>query len=483
MASDRESWRFGNDPASSSFSGRVTRVSAQEGGLMSHLTGLSLDSGPPGEIQPSPRFKAYTLANLGQIPQVQALDAETRFAMEVVGRVLPFRANNYVVEQLIDWSRVPEDPIFKLTFPQREMLLPHHFESIAAALRRHADTAEINQLAHRIRLALNPHPAGQLHDNVPELGGKPLEGVQHKYRQTVLFFPSPGQTCHAYCTFCFRWAQFVGMDELKFATRESATLVAYLQKHPEVTDVLFTGGDPMIMKTKVLAAYIEPLLEARLPGLRTIRIGSKALGYWPYRFTTDSDAGELMSLFSRVTASGLQLAFMAHFSHPVELSTEPARQAIARLRGTGAQIRSQSPLLAHINDRPEIWSAMWREQVRQGCVPYYMFVVRDTGAQHYFGLSLERAYHIFREAYKDVSGIARTVRGPSMSAHPGKVEVLGIREIAGEKVFMLRMLQGRDPDWVLRPFFARYDPEAIWLDDLKPAFGDERFFFEEQAGR
>jgi hypothetical protein len=110
-----------------------------------------------------------------------------------------------------------------------------------------------------------------------------------------------------------------------------------------------------------------------------------------------------------------------------------------------------------------------------------MFVVRDTGAQHYFGIPLARAYDIFREAYKDVSGIARTVRGPSMSSHPGKIEILGIRELAGEKVFMLRMLQGRDPDWVLRPFFARYDPDAIWLDDLKPAFGEERFFFEEES--
>lgn len=447
---------------------------------MRHATGLNKGDQCQPESQVIPKFRAYTLANFHQLPQIQELDEETRFAMEVVGRVLPFRANNYVVEQLIDWNRVPDDPIYKLTFPQREMLLPHHFQSMAAALRRHAGATELNQIAHRIRLSLNPHPAGQLHDNVPLLDGRRIEGVQHKYRQTVLFFPSQGQTCHAYCTFCFRWAQFVGLDELKFATRESATLISYLQEHPEVTDVLFTGGDPMIMKTQVLAAYLEPLMAADLPHLRTIRIGSKALAYWPYRFTTDSDAGPLMDLFRRVTESGLQLAFMAHFTHPAELSTAAVREAIGRLRASGAQIRTQSPLLAHINDDPEVWSQMWREQVRLGCVPYYMFVVRDTGAQHYFGIPLARAYDIFREAYKDVSGIARTVRGPSMSSHPGKIEILGIREMAGENVFMLRMLQGRDPDWVLRPFFARYDPDAIWLDDLKPAFGEERFFFEEE---
>jgi hypothetical protein len=106
-------------------------------------------------------------------------------------------------------------------------------------------------------------------------------------------------------------------------------------------------------------------------------------------------------------------------------------------------------------------------------------MVRDTGAQHYFGVPLVEAWEIFRDAYKSVSGIARTVRGPSMSAEPGKVQILGVEEVKGEKVIVLRMLQGRNPDWVQRPFFAEYDPYAIWLDDLRPAFGRERFFFEE----
>jgi hypothetical protein len=136
--------------------------------------------------------------------------------------------------------------------------------------------------------------------------------------------------------------------------------------------------------------------------------------------------------------------------------------------------------MRNINDSPEAWSEMWREQVRLGCVPYYMFIARDTGAQHYFSVPLARAWEIFRDAYKSVSGIARTVRGPSMSADPGKVEVLGVTSIGGKKVFALRMLQGRNPDWAMRPFFAEYDPKAVWLSDLKPAFGEKRFFFEEE---
>lgn len=111
-------------------------------------------------------------------------------------------------------------------------------------------------------------------------------------------------------------------------------------------------------------------------------------------------------------------------------------------------------------------------------IPYYMFVERDTGPKNYFEVPLVRAQEIFREAFSYVSGLARTVRGPSMSAWPGKVRVLGTAEIKGEKVIVLDFLQGRNPEWNGRPFFAKYDPNATWLDQLKPAFGEEKFFFE-----
>ncbi len=100
-----------------------------------------------------------------------------------------------------------------------------------------------------------------------------------------------------------------------------------------------------------------------------------------------------------------------------------------------------------------------------------MFVERDTGPQGYFAVPLARGHRIFRDAYAQVSGLARTVRGPTMSATPGKVCVDGVADVAGERVFVLRMLQARDPDLVGRPFFARYDETAIWLTDLKPALG------------
>ena len=130
-----------------------------------------------------------------------------------------------------------------------------------------------------------------------------------------------------------------------------------------------------------------------------------------------------------------------------------------------------------------------------------MFVERDTGARNYFEVPLVRAYQIFKEAYSQVSGLCRSVRGPSMSAFPGKVRILGvvtlrdmmdmnlldlIRESAGvellgepeRQLMVCDFVQARNPDWVRKPFFAELDEDAAWFDDLRPAFGKQSFYFE-----
>lgn len=423
------------------------------------------------------------LHNFRNIPQLKHVSPEIINAIEIVGSVLPFKTNNYVIENLIDWSNIPDDPMFILTFPQYDMLIPEHFEKMKSVINNGADKPRIKEAANEIRRKLNPQPAGQLEYNVPMIEGEKLYGMQHKYRETVLFFPSQGQTCHAYCTFCFRWPQFAGMEDLKFASKEAELLVKYVKNHKEVTDVLFTGGDPMIMKTKHLETYIRPLLEANIEHLRNIRIGSKALTYWPYRFLTDDDAGDLLRLFEDVNKAGKHLAYMAHFNHPKELEGKTIENAISKILNTGAVIRTQSPVLKNINDDPKLWAEMWKRQVKLGCIPYYMFVARNTGAQHYFSIPLLEAWNIFRKAYQSVSGICRNVRGPSMSCLPGKVQLLGVTDVKGENVMVFRMIQGRNPDWAARPFLAKYNKDAIWYTDLQPAFGEEKFYFTDELNQ
>ena len=440
------------------------------------MTAIRLQS-EPAVPATGRRFRAYSVKHLDGLVAQAGLDASERLAVRAVATVLPFRTNAYVVENLIDWDAAPDDPIYRLVFPQADMLPPADVQRIASLLARNAPDGEVAAAAHEVRTRLNPHPAGQLALNIPDLGDEPLPGVQHKYPETVLVFPKQAQTCHAYCTYCFRWAQFVDEPDLKMATADTARIIEYLRRHREVTSVLITGGDPMIMGADVLDRYVEPLLGQGLDHIESVRIGSKSLAYWPQRFVTDPDADDTLRLFEKVVASGRALAFMAHFSHPRELESPLVAEAVRRIRSTGAVIRTQAPLIRSINDNPATWAAMWRTQVRMGMVPYYMFVERDTGPQDYFAVPLAAGYQIFRDAYRSVSGLSRTVRGPSMSATPGKLCVDGITEVAGEKVFVLHMIQARDPDLVGKPFFARYDPDATWLSDLEPAFAS-RFPFE-----
>ena len=422
-------------------------------------------------------FRAYTAKHLDQLTARAGLGCAERLAVRAVAAVLPFRTNEYVVESLIDWSAAPDDPIYRLVFPQADMLPARDIGPIATLLERGAPDREVQAAAHAVRMRLNPHPAGQLALNVPELADEPLPGVQHKYPETVLVFPKQGQTCHAYCAYCFRWAQFIGEPDLKMATDDIGRVAAYLLSHREVTSVLITGGDPMIMGASVLRRYIQPLLEPGLEHIESVRIGTKSLAYWPQRFLTDPDADDTLRLFEEVSNAGKTLALMAHFSHPRELEPPPVTAAISRIRDAGAIIRTQAPLIRSINDDPGCWSDMWRTQLRLGLVPYYMFVERDTGPQGYFAVTLAKAAEIFRDAYSSVSGLCRTVRGPSMSATPGKVCVDGVAEVAGIRVFVLHMIQARDPSLVGRPFFAEFDPGAVWLSDLRPAFAD-RFPFD-----
>lgn len=421
------------------------------------------------------KYKAYTLHNYKQLPQISKLNNEQLFNIDIVSKILPFKTNNYVVNNLIDWNNLENDPIYILNFPQKGMLKKNHFNQIANSI-KYGNEKEIIR---KIQKELNPQPAGQIELNVPKLNNERLQGIQHKYKETVLFFPTQGQTCHAYCTFCFRWAQFTRMSELKFAMKQVNLLIDYIKKDKNITDVLITGGDPMIMSYKILYKYINTILEANIPHLKNIRIGTKSLSFWPHRFVDDEDSDDIIKLFEKIIKYGKSLSIMAHFSHYKELSTDIVEKAIKRIKSTGAQIRTQSPIIKHINDDSNIWIEMWKKQVNLGLIPYYMFIPRNTGAQPFFSVSLNKAWHIFKESYSNVSGLSRTVRGPVMSTNPGKICIDGVSEINGEKNFILHFIQGRNNDWVNKPFFAKFDENAIWFDDLKPSFKDEFFFKKE----
>ncbi len=406
------------------------------------------------------KYKPYSIRNLESIPQLKLLSKEQVEDIKLVSTIYPFKTNNFVLEHLIEWENVPNDPVFRLNFPHKGMLKEEDYELLKSSQGVVSDE-EFKQIVYDIRMKLNPHPAGQVDLNGAYLNGEKLDGIQHKYKDIILFFPSHSQTCHAYCTFCFRWPQFINDLDFKIQTKEIDPVLNYLAENKQVTEILITGGDPMIMSSKILAQYIDPLL--KVESLRTIRIGTKSLSYWPYKFTSDKDAEGTLAVLKKVTEAGKHLAVMAHFNHPKELEPEVVGEAICNLRNIGAEVRTQSPLLRHINDSAEIWTDMWEKQVQLNCIPYYMFLPRDTGAQHYFSVRLDRAFDIFRSAIQNCSGLGLTARGPVMSTTNGKVEILDI----DEEIYTLRFIKHRNSKSTYQIFKAKPNCDnPTWLDDL-----------------
>lgn len=414
---------------------------------------------------------SYNVKNFRQIEYMKMLPEEVKHEIEIVSRVLPFKANNYVVDYLIDWANYETDPCYILTFPNRHMLRREDYEAVKHAVDSGKPETEITRIANRIRMGLNPHPAQQ-QSNVPKLNGVPLPGVQHKYEDIVLFFPTQGQTCHANCTFCFRWPQFVKDLDLQFSMKEIDLVAEYIRQNETVHEILFTGGDPMIMSPRTIKKYIDTLIDADLPNLKTIRFGTKSLTWWPFIFLPqyNEEAQEMLDLFRYITDSGYHLSIMAHFNHYQEMSNEAVAEAVRNIRATGAEIRTQSPLLRHINSSAEVWAKMWDQQVNMGMVPYYMFIERETGPYEYFQVPLAEAYRIYTDAARATSSLAKTVTAPSMSAAMGKAQVTGIDEnpLNGEKYFRIQYIRHRDKNETYKPFLMHYDEKATWIDQLKP---------------
>lgn len=395
---------------------------------------------------------------------------EERKEIEIAAKVIPFKTNNYVVDYLIDWENYRNDPIYILNFPNREMFVKNQYERVKSVIEGNHTGEEVNKVINSIRMEMNPHPAQQM-TNVPVLNGEELKGAQHKYRDIILFFPSQGQTCHAHCTFCFRWPQFVKELDLKFSMREIGKVTEYIRKNKSINEILFTGGDPMVMSPAELSVYIDYLLESAPQNLRNIRFGTKSLTYWPFTFIPDlnEEAEAMLEIFRKITRSGMHLSIMAHFNHPIELLNEIVQRAIWNIRQTGAEIRTQAPILNKINDRSSDWSKMWKEQVSLGMIPYYMFVERETGPYNYFSIPLAKVYETYQEAIRNTGSFAKTVTGPVMSASEGKVQIMGVvsNPADGNKYFMMQYVRHRDYKKTFRPFYMNYSSEATWVSQLE----------------
>ncbi|MFF3839902.1 lysine 2,3-aminomutase [Streptomyces sp. NPDC001930] len=378
---------------------------------------------------------------------------------DVVGRVLPFRVGAHAADELIDWSRAPDDPLYRLLVPHRDLLAPADFAAVEQTL-RDGDRDRLRLVVDGLRERLDPHPAG-----------RDTSVVRHTYPGTLLVLPEQPRTCPVPCPSCFRRPGHTGDPTPGRARGGPEAMTARLARHPEITDVVLDGEDPLAMRAAELDAYLSPLLAA--PQVRTVRIRTRAVIHTPERFlsATDdvADADDLLRVLTRVVAAGRRLSLLLHLSHPRELDPAPTRRAVARVLATGAVIRTQGPVLRHVNDDAGLWARMWREQAALGLVPYRMLVERGSGARRCFGLPLAEVLDVHAEAVRQrAPGGAPAVGGPVMSTELGALAVDGVVRLGQGPAFALRMLRARDPALAGTVAYARFDPVARWWDELTP---------------
>jgi len=349
-------------------------------------------------------------------PIEELTPAEKRELQPVCDEFL-FRANDYYLS-LIDWDD-PEDPIRRIIMPSCDEL-----EDWGAA------------------------------DPSNESKFTQARGLEHKYPDTALMLVN--DVCGGYCRFCFRKRIFLGDNDE--TVRDTSEAIEYIRWHPEINNVLLTGGDPLLMSTRRLAHIIGQLRE--IDHVEVIRIGSKMPAFNPMRILDDEDLTDMIQCYSRM---GRRIYLMTHFNHPREL-TGLAVRAVSMLQAAGAVVCNQTPLVRGVNDDPDVLRELFDGLTAAGVAPYYVFQCRPTVGNLPYTVPVEEGYAIFLEALVGCSGLARRARY-AMSHATGKIVIAGMD---GSHIFM-RYHRAANPDDEGRLLVLERDATACWLDDYPDA--------------
>lgn len=376
---------------------------------MSHIPSTNSSTG----LSDSGRDRVKYIRKLDQVEQLSAREKEI---LKPVSDRYVFRVNDYYLG-LIDWED-PHDPIRQLIIPREEEL---------------SDWGKL--------------------DASNEESVTVSRGVQHKYTDTVLLLCN--EVCGAYCRYCFRKRLF--MDENNEVTNDVSDGIRYIREHPEVNNVLLTGGDPLLMSTRRLTEIFEQL--QAIPHVRIVRLGSKMPAFDPYRVLRDS---ELCKAFKKYSTPEMRIYLMAHFDHPREL-TKVAIEGLVACMQNGLVCVNQCPLIRGVNDDSEVLADLYARLSYIGVVPYYLFQGRPTAGNEPYEVPLVEGWHIFQRAIQQGSGLTRRARF-AMSHESGKIEILAV----DDQYIYLKYHQAKHTADLGRFLICHRNDEAYWFDQLEP---------------
>lgn len=348
-----------------------------------------------------------------KIPQLNSQAIKT---INKVSETYAFRTNSYY-NNLINWDD-PEDPIKKIVIPEEGELT--QWGTLDASNEHYYTVAK---------------------------------ACQHKYQDTALLLVN--EVCGAYCRYCFRKRLFMNdNDEASYDISEG---LSYISNHPEITNVLLTGGDPMILGNKRIKQILQDL--RNIPHVNIIRIGTKMTAFNPFRISEDK---ELLSIISEHSKARKRIYIMNHFDHPREITPE-AIEAVTKLISAGAICVNQCPLVKGVNDNSAVLAELFKKLSFIGCPQYYLFQGRPTEGNQSHVVPMVQGYFLFEESKKYISGLAKRVKYV-MSHSSGKVEIIGV----DDDFIFLKYHRSRDKKLLGKIRLFRRDDNAYWMDNLIP---------------
>lgn len=228
-------------------------------------------------------------------------------------------------------------------------------------------------------------------DPLSEDEDMPVPGLVHRYPDRALLIAT--SACAVYCRHCTR-KRVTGHREGAITSAELRPVVAYLRRHPEVRDLIVSGGDPLTLATEVLEEILAALRE--VPTLEIIRIGTRAPVTLPMRITD-----ELVAMLRRYHP----IYVNTHFNHPVELTAD-STEACLRLADAGIPLGNQSVLLRGVNDSAEVLETLFRSLLRIRVRPYYLFQCDLVQGVEHFRTPISRGLEIMEYLRGRLSGLA-----------------------------------------------------------------------------
>jgi lysine 2,3-aminomutase len=227
-------------------------------------------------------------------------------------------------------------------------------------------------------------------DSLDEDADSPVPNITHRYPDRALFLVSP--VCASYCRFCTRRRKVGDPEKIPLNQYESA--FEYIRSHPEIRDIILSGGDPMMLNDRRLE-YLFQNLRA-IPHVEIIRIGSRITSHLPERITLE---------FCEMVKKYHPIYMNTHFNHPSEL-TPAAVAALGRLADAGVPLGCQTVLLRGVNDDPAIMKELMQKLLKARVRPYYIYMADQVAGGEHFRTTVQKGLEIIQALRGWTSGLA-----------------------------------------------------------------------------